>query len=66
MEYSQPKQIAGSKFYSQTIWDEENKKGYIAILTMKSDGTFERKSDDFLADAMKKIKSTSQSAASSQ
>jgi len=55
MEYSEPKQIAGGKFYSQVIWDEKNKKGYIAILTKKSDGTFERKSDDFIKDAMTKL-----------
>jgi hypothetical protein len=52
MEYSEPKQLPGSNFYTQTIWDEKNKKGYIAILTKKADGTFERKSDDFVKDAM--------------
>jgi len=55
LEYSVPKRIAGGKFYSQTIWDEKNKKGYIAILTKNDDGTWERKSDDFLKDAMKSI-----------
>ena len=55
LEYSEPKRIAGGKFYSQTIWDEKNKKGYIAILTKKADGTFERQSNDFVNDAMNKI-----------
>jgi len=52
MEYSEPKQIAGSKFYSQVIWDEKNKKGYIGILTKNDDGTFKKTSDDFMKDAM--------------
>ena len=55
MEYSVPKQIQGSKFYTQTIWDEKNKTGYFAILTKKSNGDFERKTDDFLSDAIKKL-----------
>ena len=55
MEYSVPKRMGKSIFYTQVIWDEENKKGYIGILTMKPDGTFERKSDNFLEDAMNKI-----------
>jgi hypothetical protein len=55
MEYSVPKRLGKSKYYSQVIWDEENKQGYIGILTMKPDGTFERKSDDFTKDAMAKL-----------
>ena len=50
-----PKRIGKSNLYSQTIWDEENKQGYIAILTKKADGTFERKTDDFVKNAMNKI-----------
>jgi len=46
LEYSVPKQIGRSQIYTQTIWDEKNKKGYIALLTKKSDGTFETKSTD--------------------
>jgi hypothetical protein len=56
LEYSEPKQLAGGKFYTQTIWDEKNKKGYIAILTKKADGTFETHSNDFVKDAMEKLK----------
>lgn len=55
MEYSEPKRLAGGNFYTQVIWDEVNKKGYIGILTKNADGTFERKSNDFLKDAMNKI-----------
>ena len=56
LEYSEPKQIAGSKFYTQVIWDEKNKKGYIAILTKNDDGTYETKSNDFVsAHAMMKL-----------
>lgn len=46
LEYSVPKQIGRSQVYTQTIWDEKKKKGYIALLTKKSDGTFETKSTD--------------------
>ena len=52
LEYSEPKRFAGSNFYSQTIWDEKNKKGYLAILTKNSDGTFKRHSNEFVRDAM--------------
>jgi hypothetical protein len=55
MEYSEPKQLPGGKFYTQTIWDEKNKKGYIGILVKNADGTFERKSGDFVKDFMEKM-----------
>ena len=55
MEYSEPKRLAGGNYYTQTIWDEKNKKGYIAILTKNSDGTFKKNSNDFVKDAMKKL-----------
>lgn len=50
-----PKQLGTGQFYTQTIWDEKNKRGYFAILTKKSDGTFETKSNDFVKDAMTKL-----------
>jgi hypothetical protein len=50
MEYSEPKPLAGTKFYTQVIWDEANKKGYIAILTKNPDGTFNSKSNDLVKD----------------
>ena len=55
LEYSVPKPFPGGKFYTQVIWDEKNKKGYIAILTKNSDGTYEMKSNDFVKDAKTKL-----------
>ena len=40
MEYSEPKQIKGTEFYTQTIWDEKNKKGYIAVVVKMPNGKF--------------------------
>ena len=39
MEFSVPKRIGKSNLYTQTIWDEKNKKGFIALLE-KRDNTY--------------------------
>ena len=54
MEYSKPKQMGDTEFYTQVIWDADNKKGYIGILKMNKDGTLERCSFDFVKDCKEK------------
>lgn len=53
LEFSVPKQLGTSQFYTQVIWDEDKKKGFIAILKLKADGTYERCSDDLVKTIMK-------------
>ncbi|MFZ4598711.1 MAG: hypothetical protein ACOYNN_08715 [Terrimicrobiaceae bacterium] len=53
LEFSEPKQLGTSQFYTQVIWDEDKKKGFIAILKLKADGTFERCTDDLVQTYMK-------------
>jgi len=37
MEFSVPKRIGKSNLYTQTIWDKNNKTGYLAIVEKKGD-----------------------------
>jgi hypothetical protein len=37
MEYSKPKQIQGTNFYTVRMWDEGKKQGHILLLTKKND-----------------------------
>ena len=50
LEFSTPKQIGNSRFYTQVIWDEDKKKGYIAVLEKIKDRTFKRCSSSDLAE----------------
>jgi predicted thioredoxin/glutaredoxin len=40
--YSVPRQLGDSNYYTQTISDEENNKQCIAILSRRSNGTFDK------------------------
>jgi len=48
LEYSTPKKLGNSPFYTQIIWDEDKKKGYIGVLKKNKDGTFGRCSSDLV------------------
>lgn len=58
LEFSTPKQLGNSRFYTQVIWDEDKKKGFIAVLEKNKDRTFKRCSSALVKTIMESMKKT--------
>lgn len=56
LEFSTPKQLGNSRFYTQVIWDEDKKKGFIAVLEKNKEGTFKTCSSDIVKTFMESMK----------
>ena len=54
LEYGTPRQL-DDIYYLQTIWDEDNKKGYLGVLKKNKDGTLERCSSDLVKEIQAKL-----------
>ena len=55
LEYGTPRQLDNTNYYLQSIWDEDNKKGYLGVLKKNKDGTLERCSSDLVKEIQAKL-----------